>query len=177
MSEFINCPHCAEEIKAEAKICKHCKSSVVWESVSITDSAILKKAKNIVLNSSTHWQVRDSESDSVSLVFNKEKEKASCGTSCCLMFILLPIGILYAILGWSKWEKGQVSINVVWDNLELDWDTEFLLKAYHTLKKSEVWSQLVENEAVKKAIKTKQTSNIIIAVCLILLFVLIIASA
>ncbi|MFK7780580.1 MAG: hypothetical protein QM490_05610 [Candidatus Gracilibacteria bacterium] len=140
------------------------------------NSNILKKAKNIVLLSNENWIVRNEESDIVNLLYKKEGEKASCGTSCCLGCFFLPVGIIYAILGGKNAVKKQVNVHEMNGEITITGDSTFLIKIYELLKKSEIGYNVKENDALIKARKSKMISNILIVILIITIILIIVNS-
>ena len=132
----------------------------------------LKKAKNIIISSDANWLLKNEDVDIITIMYHKEWEKASCWTACCLWCLFLPAWLIYAIIWWNSAVKKQVNLHLTEWNITLSWDSNFIIKVYNLLKKSEIWNYVKENENLIKARKSKLISNILIAVLII--FVLII---
>lgn len=136
--------------------------------------SILKQAKNIVLLSNENWVVRNEDENMINLLYKKDWEKASCWVSCCLWCIFLPVWIIYALLWWKNAEKKQVNIHESNWQITVTWDSIFLVKVYELLKKSEIWFNVKENEALINARKSKMISNVLILIFIIALIFIIV---
>lgn len=147
MSELIQCPNCAEEIKSEAKICKHCKSPVSWT------RDLLENIETEILKSDTKWTVRSKGVNSISLLYTVKDKKASCASSCCLGCIFLPIGIFYAILGGKSGYDRQMVVSEVEWGVELSGHPYYILKTYKLLKKKGYGDDVIFNEELTRAKK------------------------
>jgi len=150
MSENNNtkiCPYCWEEIKASAIKCRYC-----WEILEQKEeNKILNDVKNIILESDTKWQLRNESNNTIIFLYVIKEEKASCWTACCLWCLFLPIGIIYALLWWKKWTEKQVSITIENNNIKLNWDPYYMVKAYDILVKK--WYKIEKTENLTKALK------------------------
>lgn len=136
------------------------------------NSEVLRKAKNIIISSNANWILKNEDDDIITILYQKDWEKASCWTTCCLWCLFWPAWIMYAIMWGSNGVKKQINLHLNnWD-ITITWDSKFIIDIFELLKRSEVENYVKENEELKKARKSKLIWNILI--WLIILFILII---
>ena len=92
-SDRVRCPHCDEDISANAKICKHCKSSLE-----------LNIAEDLILRSKSEWNP--------SIKINSKGKEVENTLSGCLGILLCLTGI-GAIIGIPMILKSTFSSNKV----------------------------------------------------------------
>ncbi|MCC7196851.1 hypothetical protein IT413_01495 [Candidatus Peregrinibacteria bacterium] len=131
----------------------------------------IKAVKEIILSSSPHWSIRGEDSDTVYFLYKEDDKKANCGTACLLGLILLPLSIIYAILGGKKGKTGVITIKIVQDKINITGDLKFALKAFKTLRKNhDINRYIEENETIKKAKNAEVINAIVMIVLIVVIF-------
>lgn len=102
------CPYCAEEIKDDAIICKHCKSKIEAAS----QNNLLQSFENFMTSNAYGWSLVNKNDKLLSYQKIIPAQKGSCVVAFILLCLFLLPGILYLYFSNKPGKIHQLAVSL-----------------------------------------------------------------
>lgn len=96
--------------------------------------SLILEAKRKLFENSVDWEVRDQDENYINLLYKKEKKRSLLSALFFWLLFWWLFAILFSMTG--KNVKKQIILKDIWWKIEINWDLEYVNKAYKVLRKT-----------------------------------------